>query len=83
MSSATTATTTSPNGSKLLAATNYDRHICAAIIAARDDWEELLDSIVMPQQRRNVAYVVLQIRQALGLEAVHALDLSRVESEYQ
>ena len=73
--SATTTTMPTANGSKLLAAVNYDRHICASIIATRDDWEELLDSITAPDLRRNVAHVVWGIRDALGLEADHAFDL--------
>ena len=62
------------NGSKLLEACNYDRRLCAAIIATRDDWQELLDSIIQPQQSRNVA-VVAAIREALGLEADHAIEI--------
>jgi hypothetical protein len=72
--SATTITPTA-NGSKLLEAVNYNRHLFASIIAQRDDWEELLDSIPGRDQRRNVAGAVLAIREALGLEAAHALEI--------
>jgi len=42
--------------------------LCALAILTRSDaeQEELLDSI-LPRQRADVAYVVLQIREALGL----------------
>jgi hypothetical protein len=72
--SATTITTPA-NGLKLLEALNYDRHLCGLAMGTRDDWQELLDSIPAPQQRRNVAAVVYEIRQALGLEAAYALDI--------
>jgi hypothetical protein len=68
-------TTTAVNGSRLLQACNFDRIICASIIATRDDWQELLDSITSPGLRKNVAAAVYEIRQALGLEADHALDI--------
>ena len=65
------ATITKPvvNGAKLFEACNYDRRLAASIIATRDDWQELLDSI-LPRQRADVAHVVLQIREALGPKVI-------------
>jgi len=69
-------TTTAPNGLALLKACDYNRHICAALIATRDDWQELLDSI--PEQpRKNVAAVVWQIREAFGLDADYAREITQ------
>ena len=73
-----TFTTTAANGLRLLEAVNYDRYLCGALIATRDDWQEMLDSIPTPDLRRNVAGVVWGIREALGLEATHALDICQV-----
>jgi hypothetical protein len=74
------ATTTTPaSGSKLLEAVKFDRHFCAAIIVSRPDseQEELLNSIVAPNLRRNVAAAVAAIRQSLGLQSDYALGVSR------
>jgi hypothetical protein len=68
-------TTATANGSRLLEAVNYNRYLFASIIAQRDDWEELLDSIPAPDLRRNAAGAVLAIREALALPAQHAFDL--------
>jgi hypothetical protein len=38
-------TTTAPNGLRLLESVKFDRHLCAMLIANRDDWEEILGSI--------------------------------------
>jgi hypothetical protein len=73
---ATTATT-AVNGSKLLAECTYDRRLCAAIISTRPDWQELLDSIMMPQQRRNVVAVVVAIREALGQDSDYAREITQ------
>jgi len=56
------------NGQALYEACGFDRRLCALAILTRSDaeQEELLDSI-LPRQRADVAYVVLQIREALGL----------------
>ena len=51
--------------------------LCAVLISREDNWEELLDSIPAADLRRNVAAAVLAIREALRLEADHALDLCR------
>jgi hypothetical protein len=59
--------TTEVSGLQILKACRYDFELCGAIIALRDDWEELLQSIEAPQLRRNVAAIVGQIRPALGL----------------
>lgn len=74
-----TATVTAVNGSALMEACGYDRRLCASIIATRADWRQLLDSIIQPQQRRNVAHVVYGIREALGLEADYAREITRGE----
>jgi hypothetical protein len=59
-------TTTTPNGLRLLESVKFDRHLCAVLIANRDDWEEILDSI--PRDlRKNVAAATVGIRSALGL----------------
>jgi hypothetical protein len=71
----TITTTLAVNGQALLQAVGFDRRLAAALIATRPDWEQLLDSIVVFQERKNVAHVVFEIRQALGLEADHALEL--------
>ena len=63
------------SGSKLLEACGYNRHICGALTAQRDDWEQILDSIPAGPSRKNVAAVVYEIRTALNLEADHALDI--------
>ena len=70
----TITTTLAVNGQALLQAVGFDRRLAAALIATRPDWEQLLDSIVVFQERK-VAHVVFEIRQALGLEADHALEL--------
>jgi hypothetical protein len=50
------ATITTPaNGSKLLEAVNFNRHLFASIIAQRDDWEELLGDIPAPECCRGCA----------------------------
>jgi hypothetical protein len=73
MSASITTTAKALNGLKLLEACNYDRYLCAALIALQEDnWKELLDSIPVPGQRRNVAAAVFGIRQALDLEADYA-----------
>jgi hypothetical protein len=70
------ATITTPvSGLGLLEAVGFNRHVAAAIIATRDDWKEILDSIPVAHQRRNVAHVVWGIREALGLEADHAIEI--------
>jgi hypothetical protein len=69
------ATTTAANGSRLLEAVKFDNNLCASIIATRDNWEELLDSIPSPNLRKNVAVVVWGIRRGLGLQADHALEI--------
>jgi hypothetical protein len=65
--------TTAPNGLRLLEAVKFDCNLCAALIATRDDWQELLDSLPSPNLRKNVAVGVGGIREALGLEAAYAL----------
>jgi hypothetical protein len=35
--------TTAANGLKLLEALNYNRHLFAALVATRSDWQQLLD----------------------------------------
>ena len=67
------------NGSRLLEAVNFDRYICAAIITQQANWEELLDSIQSPNLRRDVAAVVFEIRQSLGLPGEFAESLYRQE----
>jgi hypothetical protein len=68
--------TTNANGLALLKAVNFDRYICGALIATREnDWQELLDSIPPGPSRRNVAVVVFGIREALGLKAGYARDI--------
>jgi hypothetical protein len=54
--------------SKLLKACNYDQRLCGAVIASQDNWEELLRTLGPGQVQRNVAFVVWQIREALGKE---------------
>ena len=56
-------------------AVKFDGHLCAVLIATREDWQELLDSIPQSHLRRNVAAVVWGIREALGLEADHAIEI--------
>jgi hypothetical protein len=63
------------SGSKLLEACNYDRRLLAVLIAQRDDWPDILDSIPAGQMRRNAAGAVYEIRTALGLEASFALGI--------
>ena len=70
-----TATTPQVSGAKLVEACGYDHKLCGAFIAPRKDWQELLDSIPQPVTRRNVAAVILGIREALGLDALHALEI--------
>jgi hypothetical protein len=67
--SAAASTIPTVNGLRLLEACNFNRHICASIIAQQDNWKELLDSISSPDLLKNVAVVVWEIREALGLEA--------------
>ena len=64
------AITTTPavDSLKLLEAVKFDRHLCGTLIATRDDWQEILDSMPV-NQRRNVAAVVVAIRSSLGMEA--------------
>jgi len=71
----TAIATATADGSRLLEACGYDRHLAASIIAIRPDWKKLLDSITKIPQRRNVAVVVVEIRESLGLEAEHARDV--------
>ena len=66
---------TAVSGLKLVESCNFNRHIAGSIIATRDDWAELLDSIPAPDIRKHVAAAVWGIREALGLEADHALDI--------
>lgn len=68
-------TTTTVNGLRLLEACGYDRRLCAVLIATRDDWQEVLDSIPTPELRRPVAATVFEIRASFGLPADHALDV--------
>ena len=63
------------NGLRLLQAVNHNRHLFAVLVAQRDDWEEILDSVPAGQLRRNAAGAIFEIRRALGLEAEHALDI--------
>jgi hypothetical protein len=67
------------SGSKLMEACGFDRRLCASIIAVRADWRQLLDSIIQPQQRRNVAAVVWQIREGLGQDAEYAREIAQSE----
>jgi len=67
--------TTAANGLRLLEAVKFDCNLCAALIATRDDWQELLDSLPSRNLRKNVAVGVWGIREALGLEAAYALDI--------
>jgi len=71
------ATLTKPvvDGLKLMEAVNFDHRLAASIIATRANWQEIVDSIPVSHQRRNVAHVVWGIREALGLEAAYALDI--------
>ena len=75
MSVTIAATATAVNGLKLVEALNYDHQLCAVLIATRDDWAEILDSIQAVNPRKNLAAAVLKIREALGLEAAHAMDI--------
>lgn len=70
--------TSEANGLKLLEAVDFNRYICASLIATRKDWQELLDSIP-GQSRRNVAAIVWQIREALGQEAEYAREITQGE----
>jgi hypothetical protein len=65
------------DGSRLLKACNYDHRLCASIVASQGNWEQLLDSITSPDLRRNVASIVWQIRESLGLEADYALKITQ------
>jgi hypothetical protein len=67
--------TTAINGSRLLKACNFDRHLFATLVSERGDWREILDSLPPGPLRRNAAGAVFEIRIALGLEADHALDI--------
>ena len=69
-------TTTPVSGLKLLEACNFNRHICASIIATRDDWPELLNSIPSGPSRKNVAVVVAEIREALGQDSGYARQIA-------
>ncbi len=70
------ATTSSTAGLKLLEAVKFDYRLTAVIIISRPDseQEELLDSIPMSNQRRNVAAIVAAIRSSLGMDASYALE---------
>jgi len=70
------ATTAAVNGLALLKVLNYDDRLAAAVIAIRDDWQALLDSIPSPNLRRNVAALTWQVRESLGLEAEYAKQLA-------
>ena len=61
---------TAISGQRLLECAGFDRRLCASIIVARPDeeQEQLLATIVVDDQRENVACAVRRIRQALGLE---------------
>jgi hypothetical protein len=63
------------NGLRLLEAVSFNRHLFAALVAQRDDWQEVLDSVPAGPMRRNAAGAIFEIRQALGLEAAYALDI--------
>jgi hypothetical protein len=66
------------NGQTLLQSCGFDRRLAASIIVSRPDeeQEELLATIVVDDQRRDVACAVWQIREALGLEADYAREIS-------
>ena len=51
------------NGLKLLEAVKFDRHLCAVLIANRDDWQEILGSMPV-NQRKSVAAAAVAIRSA-------------------
>jgi hypothetical protein len=70
-----TISSTAVNGLRLLEAVNFDRHLFATLVAQRDDWEQILDSIPAGQMRRNAAGAIFEIRRALGLEVDYALDI--------
>jgi hypothetical protein len=70
------ATTPVVNGQALIEICGFDRRLCAVLIATLDNWREILDSIRVPDQRKGVAAVVWQIREALGLEADYAREIS-------
>jgi hypothetical protein len=67
------------SGSKLLAACNFDRRLCGAVIASQDNWQELLRTISTKQLRRNVAIIVWQIREALGKDFDYAREITQGE----
>jgi hypothetical protein len=79
MKTAPPLTATGVDGAALLEACNYDRRLCAAIVATQDDWQELLESIPQSHARRGVADIVSGIRQALGLDAEDAERIARGE----
>jgi hypothetical protein len=58
---------------------NFDYRLTGAIIAQLSDWRALLDSIPGSQQRRNVAHVVWQIREALGKDFDYAKEITQGE----
>ena len=55
------------NGARVLRACRYNFELCAAIFALRDDWKELIASIVSPELMVNVRAITIQIREGLGL----------------
>jgi hypothetical protein len=55
------------SGAKILAACRFNFELAGSIIAPRDDWEELLQTIDAPHLRKCVAAIVGQLRPALGL----------------
>ena len=73
--SATITTTTAVNGLKVLEAVGYDHQLFAVLIAHRNDWPEILDTIPSPNLRKNAAASVAKIRKALALEFGHAMDI--------
>jgi hypothetical protein len=71
-----TTTAVNVNGLKLMEAAGFDHRLAGSIIATRDNWQEILDSIPVSHQRRNVAAVVGAIRLSLGLDANYAFEIS-------
>jgi hypothetical protein len=67
------------NGSRILHMVEYNHPLCAAIFAPRDDYIQLLASIVNPQLIKNVGTVVVAIRQGLGLPI--DLDIAALTGE--
>ena len=48
-------------------AVNFDHRLAASIIATRDDWQEILATIPVSDQRANVGHVCREIRLSLGM----------------